>query len=124
MASLVTGHAQVHADLGALAVEVGHQLIEDELLVLLGDIGVRLDGLAVDAVLGVPAAAGGIVGESRACARWNAGDGVPYGCISFRCTQPPTTAVIARRAKPDVAISWQAVRQLTQYQEIPSLRSE
>ena len=31
------GHAEVHADLGALAVEVGLELVEDELLVLLGD---------------------------------------------------------------------------------------
>ena len=65
-------------------------------------------------------------GQSRrtisALRRRNAGDGVPYGCISFRRTQPPTTAVIARRAKPDVAISWKAVRQLTQYQEIPTGR--
>ena len=45
------GHAQVHADLGALALEVGHQLLEDVLLVGIGDVGVVLDGLGVDAVL-------------------------------------------------------------------------
>ena len=31
------GHAEIHADLGALAAEVGLELVEDELLVLLGD---------------------------------------------------------------------------------------
>ena len=45
------GHAQVHTHFGALAVEVGHQLLEDELLVLLGDVGVVLHGLGVYAVL-------------------------------------------------------------------------
>ena len=45
------GHAQVHADLGAFAAEVGLQLVEDILLVRLGDVGVVLDGLGVDAVL-------------------------------------------------------------------------
>ena len=35
----------------------------------------------------------------------SAGDGVPYGCISVRRNRPSTTTVIARRAKPDVAIS-------------------
>ena len=43
--------AQVHADLGALALEVGHQLVEDELLVFFADVGVVLNGLCVDAVL-------------------------------------------------------------------------
>src|SRR5699024_4352330 len=45
------GHAQVHADLGALAVKVGHELVKDELLVLVADVGVVLHGLGVDAVL-------------------------------------------------------------------------
>ena len=45
------GHAQIHADLAALALEVGHQLLEDVLLVFLGDVGVVLHGLGVDAVL-------------------------------------------------------------------------
>ena len=44
-------HAQVHTDLAALAVEVGHELIEDVLLILLGDVGVVLHGLCVDAEL-------------------------------------------------------------------------
>ena len=44
-------HAEVHTDLAALAVEVGHQLLEDILLVLLGDVGVVLHGLAVNAEL-------------------------------------------------------------------------
>ena len=44
-------HAQVHADLGALAGEVGLQLLEDVGLVLVRDLGVVLDGLVVDAVL-------------------------------------------------------------------------
>ena len=44
-------HAQVHADLGALAVEVGLQLLEDVGLVLVGDVGVVLDRLVIDAVL-------------------------------------------------------------------------
>ena len=34
-----TSHAQVHTDLTALALEVGHQLLEDVLLVFLGDVG-------------------------------------------------------------------------------------
>ena len=33
------GHAQIHTHLAALAVEVGHELIEDVLLILLGDVG-------------------------------------------------------------------------------------
>src|SRR5699024_7397308 len=45
------GHAQIHADLGALAVEVGHQLLEDVLLVLLADVGVILHSLGIDTVL-------------------------------------------------------------------------
>ena len=45
------GHAQVHTDFGALALEVGHQLLEDVLLILSGDVGVVLDGLSVDTVL-------------------------------------------------------------------------
>ena len=44
------GHAQVHAHLGALAVEIGLQLIEDELLVLVGDGLVVLHGFGVDAI--------------------------------------------------------------------------
>ena len=44
-------HAEVHADFAALAVEVGHQLLEDILLVLFGDVGVVLHGLAVNAEL-------------------------------------------------------------------------
>ncbi len=43
-------HAQVHSDLGALAVEIGLQLIEDVLLVLGGDVGVVLDGLGVEPI--------------------------------------------------------------------------
>ena len=43
-------HAQVHAHFGALAVEIGFQLIEDELLVLVGDGLVVLHGFGVDAV--------------------------------------------------------------------------
>ena len=43
-------HAQVHAHLGALAVEIGLQLIEDELLVLVGDGLVVLHGFGVDAI--------------------------------------------------------------------------
>ena len=46
-----TGHAQVHTNLGALAIEVGHELIEDVLLVLSGDVGVVLYGLCVNAIL-------------------------------------------------------------------------
>ena len=46
-----TSHAQVHADLRALAVEVRHQLIEDVFLVFRGNVGVVLDGRAVDAEL-------------------------------------------------------------------------
>ena len=45
------GHAQVHTHLAALALEVGHQLLKDVLLVFLGDVGVVLHGLGVDAVL-------------------------------------------------------------------------
>ena len=45
------GHAQVHAHLGALAGEVGLELVEDVLLVLVGDVLVVLDGLGVHAVL-------------------------------------------------------------------------
>ena len=44
-------HAQVHTDLGAFALEVGHQLLEDVLLVFLGDVGIALNGLCVNAVL-------------------------------------------------------------------------
>ena len=44
-------HAQVHTHLAALALEVGHQLLEDVLLVFLGNVGVVLHGLGVDAVL-------------------------------------------------------------------------
>ena len=45
------GHAQIHTHLAALAVEVGHELIEDVLLILLGDVGVVLHGLCIDAEL-------------------------------------------------------------------------
>ena len=41
VASLIVDHEQIHDDLGALAVKVGHQLIKDELLVFLRD--VRID---------------------------------------------------------------------------------
>ena len=44
-------HAEVHADFAALAVEVGHQLVKDILLVLFGDVRVVLHGLAVNAEL-------------------------------------------------------------------------
>ena len=44
-------HAEVHADLAALAVEVGHHLLEDILLILFRDVGVVLHGLAVNAEL-------------------------------------------------------------------------
>ena len=44
-------HAEVHTDFAALAVEVGHQLVKDILLVLFGDVGVVLHGLAVNAEL-------------------------------------------------------------------------
>ena len=44
-------HAQVHTDLAALAVEVGHELIEDILLVLFADLVVVLHGLGIDAEL-------------------------------------------------------------------------
>ena len=37
-----------------------------------------------------------------------------------RCDQLPSTDVIARRAKPDVAISWYRVRIRTLFQEIPT----
>ena len=40
VASLIVEHAQIHDDLGALAVKVGHQLIKDELLVFLRDVGI------------------------------------------------------------------------------------
>ena len=45
------GHAQVHTHFCTLAVEVGHQLLEDELLVFFRNVGVVLDGLSVNAVL-------------------------------------------------------------------------
>ena len=45
------GHAQVHTHFAALTVEVGHELLEDILLVFLADVGVVLHGLGVDAVL-------------------------------------------------------------------------
>ena len=44
-------HAEIHTHLAALAVEVGHQLIENILLVLFGDIGVVLHGIGIDAKL-------------------------------------------------------------------------
>ena len=44
-------HAEVHTNLGALAVEVSHKLVEDELLVLIGNVGVVLNCLCVNAVL-------------------------------------------------------------------------
>ena len=44
-------HAEVHTDFAALAVEVGHQLVKDILLVLFGDVRVVLHGLAVNAEL-------------------------------------------------------------------------
>ena len=44
-------HAQGHTDLAALAVEVGHELIEDILLVLFADLVVVLHGLGIDAEL-------------------------------------------------------------------------
>jgi hypothetical protein len=44
-------HAQIHTDLAALTLEVSHQLIEDILLVFLGNVGVVLNGLCVNAVL-------------------------------------------------------------------------
>ena len=45
------GHAEVHADLGALAGEVGVELLQDVGLVGVADVGVILHGLGVDAVL-------------------------------------------------------------------------
>ena len=45
------GHAQVHTDLAALAVEVGLQLLQDISLVLSGDVGVVGNGLLIDAQL-------------------------------------------------------------------------
>ena len=48
---LTASHAQVHTHFAALAVEVGHQLLKDELLVLFADVGVVLNGLCVNAVL-------------------------------------------------------------------------
>ena len=45
------GHAEVHADLRAFAVEVGLQLVEDILFVSFGNVGVILDSLGVNAVL-------------------------------------------------------------------------
>ena len=45
------GHAQIHADLAALAGEVGLQLLQDISLVLSGDVGVVGNGLLVDAEL-------------------------------------------------------------------------
>ena len=45
------GHAQVHTDLTALAVEVGLQLLQDISLVLSGDIGVVGNSLLIDAQL-------------------------------------------------------------------------
>ena len=37
-----------------------------------------------------------VVQAITACAGRDVEDAVPYGCISFWRTQPPTTAVIAR----------------------------
>ncbi len=44
-------HAQIHAHLAALAIEVGLQLLKDDLLVLVGNVRVVLDGFGIDAVL-------------------------------------------------------------------------
>ena len=46
-----TGHAQIHTHLGALAGEVGLQLLEDICLVFVGNSGVVLNGAVVYAVL-------------------------------------------------------------------------
>jgi hypothetical protein len=54
------GHAQIHTDLAALAVEVGQQLIQDELLVLLGDVGVVLNGGFINAELVLSGQLGGV----------------------------------------------------------------
>ena len=42
-----TSHAEVHADLGALTCEVCLQLVEDVLLILLGNIRIILHGLCI-----------------------------------------------------------------------------
>ena len=73
----------------------------------------------------------GVVQEISACGGRD-GEPVPYG-VRFdmprhslsknKRTQPSTTAVIARRAKPDVAISWYNVRIERQSQEIPTVAS-
>ena len=44
-------HAEVHTDLGALAGEVRLELLENVSLILVGDVGIVLHGLVIDAVL-------------------------------------------------------------------------